>query len=188
MLKAIVLAGGLGLRLRPLTRSKPKAFIKLAGRRLYEYSLSYVEAAGIKEAVVVAPQGYSGLVEAPGNVTVVEQEKPGIEGAISSGLKEVGGDEVVLTFTGYLSWPPDIVSQAVDYYASSGYPLVMAVSSVITGAETYGFVKLGMGGRVEDVQFDGGDNWMSGRGFVFAGIIVGDTGIISRLASRYEEG
>lgn len=187
-MKAIILAGGMGLRLRPLTREKPKAFLRLAGRRLYEYSLSYVEAAGIRDVILVVPQGYSGFLEAPGNVTVVEQERPGIEGAISAGLREAGGEEVVLTFTGYLSWPPNIVSQAVDYYASSGYPLVMAVASVITGAETYGFVRLGIGGRVEGIQFDGSNNWLSGRGFVFAGVMVGDPGIISTLASGYEEG
>jgi glucose-1-phosphate thymidylyltransferase len=49
-------------------------------------------------------------------------------------------------------------------------------------------IQLGMGGRVEDIRFNGGNSWMSGRGFVFAGIIVGDTGVISRLASNYEEG
>ncbi|MCE4613134.1 MAG: NDP-sugar synthase [Desulfurococcales archaeon] len=187
-MKAVILAGGMGFRLRPLTRDKPKAFLRLAGRRLYEYSLSYVETAGIRDVILVVPQGYSGFLEAPGNVAVVEQEKPGIEGAISAGLREAGGEEVVLTFTGYLSWPPNIVSQVVNYYASSGYPLVMAVASVITGAETYGFVKLGIGSRVEDVQFDRREDWLSGRGFVFAGVMVGDPGVISTLTTGYEDG
>lgn len=50
--KAIVLAAGLGTRLRPLTLTTPKPLVHAGNKCLLDWALDQVAAAGIKEAVV----------------------------------------------------------------------------------------------------------------------------------------
>jgi NDP-sugar pyrophosphorylase family protein len=51
-MKAMVLAAGLGTRLRPLTDDRPKALVELAGRTLLEITLARLRKAGVTEVIV----------------------------------------------------------------------------------------------------------------------------------------
>ena len=52
--KAIVLAAGLGKRMRPLTATQPKPLVRVAGKALIDYSLDHLVEAGVNKAVVNA--------------------------------------------------------------------------------------------------------------------------------------
>ena len=51
-MKAMVLAAGLGTRLRPLTDTRPKALVEIAGRTLLEITLERLRASGIDGAII----------------------------------------------------------------------------------------------------------------------------------------
>jgi NDP-sugar pyrophosphorylase family protein len=50
--KAMVLAAGLGTRLRPLTDDRPKALVEIAGRSLLEITLTRLSTFGIRDVII----------------------------------------------------------------------------------------------------------------------------------------
>ncbi|MBU2933893.1 sugar phosphate nucleotidyltransferase [Vibrio cyclitrophicus] len=55
---AVILAAGVGSRLRPMTNDKPKCLVTTAGKTILQYQLDTYKEAGIKELVIVV--GYEG--------------------------------------------------------------------------------------------------------------------------------
>jgi NDP-sugar pyrophosphorylase family protein len=51
-MKAMILAAGLGTRLRPLTDNLPKALVEINGRTLLEITLEHLQSFGIREVIV----------------------------------------------------------------------------------------------------------------------------------------
>ena len=51
-MKAMILAAGLGTRLRPLTNHAPKCMLPLAGRPLIDWELQWLGSFGVTECVI----------------------------------------------------------------------------------------------------------------------------------------
>jgi len=62
-MKAMVLAAGLGTRLRPLTDDRPKALVEVAGRTLLEMTLARLRSFGIRDVIVNAHHFADRMIE-----------------------------------------------------------------------------------------------------------------------------
>ena len=61
-MKAMILAAGLGTRLRPLTNERPKALVEVAGRTMLELAVEQVKKIGVNE-IIVNTHHFAGQVE-----------------------------------------------------------------------------------------------------------------------------
>ena len=52
-MKAVLLAAGEGVRLQPITATRPKHLIRVGGKPILEHCLEAVKACGVTEAVIV---------------------------------------------------------------------------------------------------------------------------------------
>jgi NDP-sugar pyrophosphorylase family protein len=62
-MKAMILAAGLGTRLRPLTDDRPKALVEVAGRTMLEITLARLRAVEIREVILNAHHFADMIVE-----------------------------------------------------------------------------------------------------------------------------
>lgn len=99
--RALVMAGGFGTRLGPLTKTIPKPLLDVGGRPMLDRVLGKLEAAGISEIHVavhyLADQIETFLAARPSTATIrlIKEERPlGTAGAL--GRMQSGGDEPVL--------------------------------------------------------------------------------------------
>ncbi len=102
LVKVVILAGGEGKRLRPLTDSLPKPLVKINGRAIIDYQMDAFLKLGVKDFIVLG--GYrNGELEKhferhQAGVKIVVEENPlGTAGAIKSAEGLIGdGDFVVM--------------------------------------------------------------------------------------------
>ena len=52
-MKAVILAGGLGTRLRPLTNKKPKPMLPLGKKPLLEHLIKWIKKNGVKDLSLI---------------------------------------------------------------------------------------------------------------------------------------
>ena len=107
-MKGIILHGGHGTRLRPLTHTGPKQLLPIANKPMSQFGLESMIDAGIKDiAIIIGGIGSKKVKEYYGNgeefginITYVEQDEPrGIAHAISL-CQEFVGEDKFLTFLG----------------------------------------------------------------------------------------
>lgn len=69
-MKAVILAAGQGLRLRPLTDDYPKCMVEYKGKQIVDYILEAMREAGIKDVILV--KGYKAeVLNKAGTVSVI---------------------------------------------------------------------------------------------------------------------
>jgi UDP-N-acetylglucosamine diphosphorylase / glucose-1-phosphate thymidylyltransferase / UDP-N-acetylgalactosamine diphosphorylase / glucosamine-1-phosphate N-acetyltransferase / galactosamine-1-phosphate N-acetyltransferase len=106
-MQAVILAAGEGKRVRPLTRSRPKALIPVANRPIIEYVIDALLKNGIRDIVVVV--GYRkeqvtrflNQLEVPVEV-VVQPKQLGTAHALQCAESKIHGDFLVLPGDNYI--------------------------------------------------------------------------------------
>ena len=93
-MKAMILAAGLGTRLRPLTDDRPKALVEVAGRTMLEITLARLREFGVRE-VIVNVHHFAGMfveyLKANGNFGMrIEVSREDVLLDTGGGLKKAG--------------------------------------------------------------------------------------------------
>ncbi len=179
----VVLAGGKGERLRPLSLKTPKSFLKLAGKPLYQYAVEEVEETGVDEIVVVTREEW--LAKVQEGLKAIPQKGLGFDAAFRTAVEyaaKEGHDTILVVLAGFLAAPRGMSSYALDFYSSSEYSIVMSVVPVVTGLETYGFVDMEPSGSIKRMYepFDI-KKVPQAPGYVFAGVVVGSVRTLLRI-------
>ena len=103
--KGIILAGGLGTRMSPLTKITNKQLLPVYDKPLIYYPLSILMLAGIKEILIIVNKGTTNqfkkiLLNGQNfgvKITYAEQDKPrGLPDAFKIGKKFIGNDNISL--------------------------------------------------------------------------------------------
>jgi len=125
-MKGLILAAGIGKRLRPFTSSLPKPLIPVAGKPMIEYSLRGFGKAKIDEvAIVISPNDYRAISKRLGNgrrwkinLTYIEQERPlGTAHAVAKAQEFLGRGNFFLAYCDHVSFYDfgDLISSHLSF-------------------------------------------------------------------------
>jgi mannose-1-phosphate guanylyltransferase len=174
--KALVLAGGAGTRLRPRFPDLPKALAPLGGRPFAERQIAWLVAAGLRDVVMCAGLGADQMRAALGDGTAlgarlvwsVESEPMGTGGALALAAAHVDGPVLVLNGDTLVDADPWQLEQA---RWTSGFDGALALFEVADAASR-GRVECDAEGRItrfveKDSQHTG-PAWVSGGLYAFS--------------------
>lgn len=97
-MEAVILAGGAGKRLRPLTEDLPKCMITVSGKPLIEYHLKWLKKHVVKKIILACGYKWERIKEHYGDEFIysIENEPLGTGGAVKHALKHIEGSEFFL--------------------------------------------------------------------------------------------
>lgn len=150
---ALILAGGKGTRLRPLTVYTPKPIVPLANRAFLLYQLDILRNAGVSDVTLSLSYQPNKIEDLLGdgtefgvNIRYVTEPSPlGTAGAFA--FASAGIDETSIVFNGDILTDIDL-SKMMEFHRSSGAEATIALARVVDPSR-YGLVKTGDGGKVE---------------------------------------
>ena len=153
-MKGLILSGGKGTRLRPITHTSAKQLVPVANKPVLFYGIEAMAAAGIEEiGIIVAPETGDEIRAAAGDgsqfgvsITYVEQDEPlGLAHASLTAEEFLDGDPFVMYLGDNLLQGG--ITDLVDSFRASG-PDALILLTPVDDPENYGVAELD-GGRVK---------------------------------------
>ncbi|MFW9941226.1 MAG: bifunctional sugar-1-phosphate nucleotidylyltransferase/acetyltransferase, partial [Candidatus Thorarchaeota archaeon] len=157
-MKAVIIAAGEGKRLRPITSSRPKPLIPIAGKPLLEHTILSLKDSGINEILLVV--GYKenlikdyfgdGKANFDVNIEYIAQENQlGTAHAFKYG-KNFAGNEPVLLMYGDLIVEPKAYHEIIQKFIQNNVEGIILLRDV-KNPEDFGIVSLDSNGFVERI-------------------------------------
>jgi NDP-sugar pyrophosphorylase family protein len=154
---ALIIAGGEGERLRPLTNDRPKAMVPVAGKPIIEHQLAWLRTSGITDVVLLCGYRASAVQEHLGDGSrfglrtyySLEDEPLGRGGALKRGFLLVPGDqETIVALNG------DILTNQPLAELLSYHRRKQAVATVMLSPlrSPYGIARVARDGRIESFE------------------------------------
>jgi len=154
--RAVVLVGGEGTRLRPLTETIPKPLVPLVDRPSLDHVLDHLAAHGVHEAVLSSSyleERFRSFIEArhgrPRIVWITEEEPLGTGGAIVNALEHLG-DEPFLALNGDILTDLDLTAMRA-FHEERRAEVTIALHRA-EDARPFGLVLTATDGRVREFR------------------------------------
>lgn len=153
--KAIVLAGGKGTRLMPLTQAMPKEMIRVGLKPVIEHVVDALRTGGIDQILVIVGRKKESIIDHLGsgtrlNVDIyykVQDEPKGTAHAVLQGKNFIDSDGFVVIYGDNYFKPYTFVQEILEFHILSSADVTLATYPV-TDPERYGIVKLNKVGKV----------------------------------------
>jgi mannose-1-phosphate guanylyltransferase len=152
-MRAVVLVGGEGTRLRPLTETIPKPLIPLMDRRFLDGVLDHLVRHGVDEAVMSSPYleetfrpFLRSRVGGPRITWITEEGPLGTGGAIVRAMQELSEDEPVFALNGDILTDLDLTAM-LAFHRERAAAATIALTHV-QDARPFGLVPTAGDGRV----------------------------------------
>jgi mannose-1-phosphate guanylyltransferase len=153
-MQALVLAGGEGTRLRPLTYTTPKPVMPLAGRPFLSFMLDWVRGHGVDEVILSCGFLSDGVRRVLGDIYdgmrlryVIEEEPLGTAGPVRLAYDQGVLEERLLVLNGDVLTDVDLTAE-LGQHARTGADVTLALYAV-EDTSAYGVVPTDDEGRVE---------------------------------------
>ena len=185
-MKAVVMAGGEGSRLRPLTIHRPKPLVPVGNRPLMELILRHLSAHGFREVIATVHYLADEIEAQFGDgsdlgvqITYVLEDSPlGTAGSIGHASSLLGTDEPFLIISGDALTDCDF-SAAIRFHRAKGAAATLVLARVPDPQE-FGIVVSAADGRVE--RFLEKPDWTSVfTDTVNTGIYIVDPSVLNRI-------
>lgn len=156
-MKALVLPGGTGTRLRPLTHSLPEQLIPIAGRPFVEHVLESVRDMGVREVAIVVGEGGEQIEKALGDgsrlgldLTYLSQDAPRGFGHALSVARGFLADDDFVAYRGDTLLTGSVADQAAAFATQRPTARLVVVRTAGAGASPV--IELGPDGQVVGLQ------------------------------------
>lgn len=189
--QGMILAAGLGTRMRPITDTIPKPLVKIAGKALIDYALDNLKAAGCEKVVVnvhwLAEQMEAHLAAYVGIEITISDERAELlnsGGGLAKGLKLLDAGPVYvmnadLFWIGETANAPTSLERLAGFFDPDGMDMAMLCVRLedTTGHDGKTDFAMAEDGRL--VRYRAVDGKLpEGQGVVYAGAIVMDSRLL----------
>jgi mannose-1-phosphate guanylyltransferase len=155
-MKAVVLVGGQGTRLRPLTETSKKELLPLVDREILHHTLDRLARHGVHEVIMSSPyleEAFAPFIEAragdPAVTWITETEALGTGGAIVNALDHIGTDPF-FALNGDILTDLDMTAMA-GFHQARGAAATIALHRV-EDVRAFGLIATDRNGRVTEFR------------------------------------